>query len=99
MTILTWPSADMVVDQGNRKAVANPQYIRNRAIGRRLQGRRRSFGISERKLCDNLGIYRDDLDAYEHGEKRVTANSVASDREAVGRAAGLLLPGLYRRGT
>jgi transcriptional regulator with XRE-family HTH domain len=74
MMILTWPNADMVVDQGNRKAVGNPQYTRNRAIGRRLQARRRSFGISERRLCDNLGIYRDDLDAYEHGEKRVSAN-------------------------
>jgi transcriptional regulator with XRE-family HTH domain len=74
MTILTWPNADAVVDQGNRKAVANPQYTRNIAIGRRLQARRRSFGISERELCDNLGIYRGDLDAYEHGEKRVSAN-------------------------
>jgi len=74
MTILTWPNADAVVDQGNRKAVANSQYTRNIAIGRRLQVRRRSLGISERELCDNLGIYRDDLDAYEHGEKRVSAN-------------------------
>jgi isopenicillin N synthase-like dioxygenase len=74
MTILTWPNADAVVDQGNRKAVANSQYTRNIAIGRRLQVRRRSLGISERELCDNLGIYRDDLDAYEQGAKRVSAN-------------------------
>jgi transcriptional regulator with XRE-family HTH domain len=74
MTILTWPNADTVVDQGNRKAVANPQYTRNIAIGRRLQVRRTSFGISEKELCGNLGIYRDDLEAYEHGEKRVSAN-------------------------
>ena len=25
-------------------------------------------------LCDKLGIYRDDLDAYEQGAKRVSAN-------------------------
>ena len=41
---------------------------------RPLQVRRRSLGISQRELCDNLGIYRDDLDAYEHGAKRVSAN-------------------------
>jgi transcriptional regulator with XRE-family HTH domain len=74
MTILTWPNADAVVDQGNRKAVANPHDTRNIAIGRRLQVRRTSFGISEREFCDNLGIYRDDLDAYEQGAKRVSAN-------------------------
>jgi predicted transcriptional regulator len=74
MTILTWPNADMVVNQGNRKAVAIPQYTSNIAIGRRLQMRRRSLGISKRELCDNLGIYRDDLDAYEQGAERVSAN-------------------------
>jgi predicted transcriptional regulator len=74
MTILTRPHADKVVDQGYRKVVANPQYASNIAIGRRLRARRRSFGISEKELCDNLGIYRDDLDAYEQGAKRVSAN-------------------------
>ena len=74
MTILTWPNADTVVDQDNRKAVAIPQYTRNIAIGRRLQLRRRSYGISERELSDNLGIDRDDVDAYEQGAKRVSAN-------------------------
>jgi transcriptional regulator with XRE-family HTH domain len=74
MTILTWPNADTVVDQDNRKAVAIPQYTRNIAIGRQLQLRRKSFGISKTELSDKLGIYRDDLDAYERGAKRVSAN-------------------------
>jgi transcriptional regulator with XRE-family HTH domain len=36
--------------------------------------RRRSYGISERELSDKLGIDRDDVDAYEQGAKRVSAN-------------------------
>ena len=74
MTILTWPNAGTVVNQGNRKAVATPQYTSNIAIGRRLQVRRRSYGISERELSDKLGIDRHDLKAYEQGAKRVRAN-------------------------
>ena len=36
--------------------------------------RRTSSGISEGELCKKLGIDRDDLDAYEQGVRRVSAN-------------------------
>ena len=71
MTMLTWPIADTRIDQGNR---ATPRNTSNMAIGRRLRARRRSIGISEKELCDKLGIDLDGLRARELGAERVSAN-------------------------
>jgi ribosome-binding protein aMBF1 (putative translation factor) len=57
-----------------RKAPTTTQNTSNLCVGRRLRVRRTSFGMSEKKLCDKLGIDCDDLDAYEQGAKRVGAN-------------------------
>ena len=59
---------------GNPKATAITQSTSNICIGRRLRVKRTSSGTSEGGLCEKLGIDRDDLDAYERGAKRVSAN-------------------------
>jgi transcriptional regulator with XRE-family HTH domain len=46
----------------------------NVCIARRLRAKRASRGVSGRELSEKLGIDRDDLKAYEHGERRVSAN-------------------------
>ena len=71
MTMLTWP---IVEAAGAGKAATLTQYTRNICVGRRLRVRRTSSGVSEGELCKKLGIDRDDLDAYEQGVKRVSAN-------------------------
>jgi|SRR5690242_9871368 ribosome-binding protein aMBF1 (putative translation factor) len=45
----------------------------NVCIARRLRAKRTSRGISEKEISEKLGIDRDDLMAYEHGETRVSA--------------------------
>jgi DNA-binding Xre family transcriptional regulator len=50
---------------------SSPSNIR---LGNRLRVMRISHGISEKELSEQLGIDRDDLDLYESGGKRVSAN-------------------------
>ena len=57
-----------------RKPANITQNTSNICVGRRLRVGRTSSGISERELCDKLGIDRDDLIAYEQGARRVSAN-------------------------
>jgi transcriptional regulator with XRE-family HTH domain len=65
---------DTVLDQaGDAKAIAVTGYTSN-SIGRRLRAKRTAVGMSERQLSDKLGIDRDDLNAYEQGANRVSAN-------------------------
>jgi DNA-binding XRE family transcriptional regulator len=52
----------------------NARSAINIRIGSRLQLRRISCGISEKKFGEQLGIARDDLRLYESGEKRISAN-------------------------
>jgi transcriptional regulator with XRE-family HTH domain len=67
--------ADTVLDQpANPKDISVTGYAGNICVGHRLRVRRRSSGISERALSDKLGIDRNDLNAYEQGAKRVSAN-------------------------
>ena len=75
LTTLIGLIADTAFDQaGNPKAAAPTKYPSNICVGRRLRVRRTSSGISERELSDKLGIDRNDLNAYEQGAKRVSAN-------------------------
>ena len=75
MTTLIGLIADTVRNQaGNPKAIAATGYAGNKCLGHRLRVRRTLSGISERELSDKLGIDRDDLNAYEQGTKRVSAN-------------------------
>jgi transcriptional regulator with XRE-family HTH domain len=67
--------ADTVLNQaGSPKAIAATGYAGNKCVGHRLRVRRTLSGISERELSDRLGIDLDDLNAYEQGTKRVSAN-------------------------
>ena len=75
MATLTWPIAETLVEPagaGNTATIT--QYTTNICVGRRLRARRTSSGISEGELCKKLGIDRYDLNAYERGVKRVSAN-------------------------
>ena len=75
MTTLIGLIADTVLNQAaNPKAIAARGYAGNKCVGHRLRVRRMLSGISERELSDKLGIDRDDLNAYEQGTKRVSAN-------------------------
>jgi transcriptional regulator with XRE-family HTH domain len=46
----------------------------NAWVGHRLRIRRTWFGISSQELCENLGIDRDEISAYEAGTKHISAN-------------------------
>jgi transcriptional regulator with XRE-family HTH domain len=75
MTTFTGSTADTVIElEGTRKATAITRNVSNICVGRRLRVGRTSSGMSERELCDKLGIDRDDLMAYEQGAKRVNAS-------------------------
>ena len=76
MTILAMSSADPVVlDFRKTRAIAqNSSNPSNMCVGSRLRGKRTSLGISRDKLSKQLGIDWDDLDAYEAGSRRVSAN-------------------------
>lgn len=75
MTILTWPIDPTLVEQrGNPEARVTAQNASNMCVGRRLRTKRNSSGISEREFCEKLGIDRHELEAYQQGVKRVSAN-------------------------
>jgi plasmid maintenance system antidote protein VapI len=81
MTILIRPIADTVIEpEGDRKAVttainsSNPSSTSNICVGSRLRVRRISRGMTEKELSEKLEIDRDDVDAYENGVKRISAN-------------------------
>ena len=75
MTTLIEPIADTVVARaGSPKTIAIKQYTSNICVGRRLRARRTSSGIAEQELCEKLGIDLYDLEAYEWGLERVSAN-------------------------
>jgi ribosome-binding protein aMBF1 (putative translation factor) len=78
MTILTTPIADSVVEHLDHRMTttivetsSNPS---NMCVGSRLRVKRTDLGISRQELSKQLGIDRDDLDAYEAGARRVSAN-------------------------
>ncbi len=80
MTILIRPIADTFIKPlDNAKATtitrnaSNPSNS-NICVGSRLRIRRTSRGISEKELSEKLGIGRDDVNAYEQGIKRISAN-------------------------
>jgi len=78
MTILAMPVAGSVVDRlGHRKttaAVGRSNDPSNTGVGSRLRVKRTALGLSRQELCKQLGIDWDDLDAYEAGIRRVSAN-------------------------
>src|SRR5262245_39414196 len=59
---------------GARETATNKPDTSNICVGRRLRMGRILAGVSPAELCRKLGIGRDELDAFEHGEKRVGAN-------------------------
>src|SRR6202166_3550582 len=73
MTILTWPITPTFIEPVGEAAPIK-QYTSNTCLGRRLRVKRTSSGVSKGELCDKLGFDREDLDAYEQGAKRVSAN-------------------------
>lgn len=78
MTILAMPIADSVVERLDHykttPAVEESNNPSNMCVGRRLRIRRTALGISRQELCTQLGINRDDLDPYEAGARRISAN-------------------------
>jgi transcriptional regulator with XRE-family HTH domain len=75
MTTLIRPIADTFVEAaGVLKLTSITRNASNTCVGRRLRLRRTWLEVSEGELCDELGIERDDLNAYEQGAKRVGAN-------------------------
>jgi plasmid maintenance system antidote protein VapI len=78
MATLIELAADMLTKPlGNAKAAAvtrNSSNTSNICVGSRLRVRRTSRGMSVKELGKKLGIDPDDLDAYEEGAKRVTAD-------------------------
>jgi DNA-binding transcriptional regulator YiaG len=75
MAILIGSIAGAVVDQAeDPKTAAVTKNTSNLCVGRRLRARRTSSGMSVEELCGRLGIDRDDLNAYEQGARRLSAN-------------------------
>jgi len=78
MTILATPIAEPVVERlDHRKATGikgNSNNPSNMCVGRRLRVKRTALGISPQELSKQLGIDRNDLNAYEAGARRVSAN-------------------------
>jgi ribosome-binding protein aMBF1 (putative translation factor) len=78
MTILDTPIADAFIESpDDRRSTANARNsskLSNICVGSRLRTKRTSHGISEQELSERLGIDRGDLDAYEVGAKRASAN-------------------------
>jgi transcriptional regulator with XRE-family HTH domain len=60
--------AEAIDDQSNARSPSNVR------IGNRVRIGRVSHGLSEREFSDQLRIGRDDLNLYESGGKRVSAN-------------------------
>jgi ribosome-binding protein aMBF1 (putative translation factor) len=48
-------------------------HVSNLCVGRRLRSKRTSRGVSESELSEKLGIDRDDLKAFERGDRRMNA--------------------------
>ena len=78
MTILAMTIAHSVVERLNRsKTTATVEKLNNPSdmcVGSRLRVKRTALGISCQELCKQAGIDREDLDAYEAGARRVSAN-------------------------
>jgi DNA-binding XRE family transcriptional regulator len=78
MTIWVTPIADVSVQSpDDRKSIAlarNSSNASNICVGSRLRIKRTSLGISQQALSERVGIDRDDLNAYETGAERVSAN-------------------------
>ena len=75
MTAFAGSIDDTVIElERARKAATITHNVSNICVGRRLRVGRTSSGMSERELCDKLGIDRHDLIAYEQGAQRVSAN-------------------------
>jgi plasmid maintenance system antidote protein VapI len=78
MTILIRPIANRFIEpQDDAKATTitrNASNPSNICVGSRLRIRRTSRGISAKELSEQLGINREDVNAYEEGIKRVSAN-------------------------
>jgi ribosome-binding protein aMBF1 (putative translation factor) len=56
------------------EAPTDTRNTSNVCVGTRLRARRASRGISVKELGGQLGIGPDDVNAYEEGEKQVSAN-------------------------
>jgi ribosome-binding protein aMBF1 (putative translation factor) len=75
MATLIESTADTLIKPpGNAKATAVTRNSSNVCVGSRLRVRRASRGISEKELSEKLGIDPDDVNAYEEGIQRVSAN-------------------------
>ena len=78
MTIPATLIADSVIEHLDRRKTAsiaeNLNNPSNTCVGSRLRVKRSALGISRQELCKQLRIDRGDLDAYEAGARRVSAN-------------------------
>jgi DNA-binding XRE family transcriptional regulator len=66
--------AETLNDPVSKTVPWNARSPSNIRLGNRLRIRRIAQGISEEKFSEQLGIDRDDLDLYESGGKRISAN-------------------------
>jgi DNA-binding XRE family transcriptional regulator len=73
-TLITDAFAESLDDRRATIIAGNPINPSNLCVGTRLRIKRTSRGISQQELSDQLGTNRDDLNAYEAGAKRVSAN-------------------------
>lgn len=78
MTTHVAPVADASVDSSDIKRsaaiVRNLSNPSNLCVGSRLRIKRTAHGISQQGFSELLGIDREDLNAYEAGAERVSAN-------------------------
>jgi DNA-binding XRE family transcriptional regulator len=66
--------AEALNDPVSKTAPWNARSPSNIRLGNRLRIRRIAQGISEEEFSEQSGIDRDDLDLYESGGKRISAN-------------------------
>jgi ribosome-binding protein aMBF1 (putative translation factor) len=82
MTILATPIAELVVEhRDHRKTTTigeNSNNPINMCVGSRLCIRRTALGISRQELSKQLETDQDNLNSYETGTRRVSANMLFS---------------------
>src|SRR5262245_17809550 len=83
MTLSIAPGDEQIKISGHAKAGITGENAIDKNLGRRLHLRRTLCGLSGRELSEKLQIDPKELDAYERGIKRITANLLLRTAEVL----------------
>ncbi|WKL57645.1 helix-turn-helix domain-containing protein [Asticcacaulis sp. ZE23SCel15] len=66
-----------MVNQTTRTPVTHPRNPADVLLGQLMQERRKFVGFSRKGLAAQLGLTKQDIKAYEHGERHFGADTIA----------------------